>query len=78
MNAINGLNKWEMNVLDRATKFAETLDIYGAEVRIDAGVVYLVRRIHGSDEVKFHNVGRSHEDAEWIEKRMKAVELQIK
>jgi hypothetical protein len=77
MNATKKLTKAEIKLLDRLTKFADTLDIYGAEVRFDDGTVYLICRTHGFDDARFCNVGGTRHPAEWIEARMKAIEAEI-
>jgi len=77
MNATKNLTKAETKLFDRLTKFADTLDICGAEVRFDSGTVYLICRTHGFDDVRFCNVGGTRHPADWIEARMKAVEAEI-
>lgn len=77
MNAAKKISKADAKLLARLQSFAGGLDILGCDVRIDAGSVYMTRRVHGSDDIRFHNVGRSVESAEWIEGRMKAIESEI-
>ena len=77
MTTTKKLTKANAKLLDRLTKFADTLDILGCGVQIDGDTVYMTRRVHGSDDTRFHNVGGTRHPAEWIEARMKAIESEI-